>query len=117
MVPAAAAISSKATNSTSPTEPLRGALWLLSKACRPSTEACLSPPGGCAAGSWLAMSPECLNRGYWRKSQPAAIPCLMSCFLRRPGNRPAQPHDIADHFGHRLVVLDGDGLIHLDGGV
>ena len=33
------------------------------------------------------------------------------------GDRPAQPHDIADHFGHRLVVLDRDRLVDLDGGM
>ena len=69
------AISARATSSTRPTEPLRGALWLLSKACRPgpSLRSCA---GVCAAGSWPAMTPECLKPPYRRKSQPAAIPCF-----------------------------------------
>ena len=32
-------------------------------------------------------------------------------------DRTAQLHDIADHLGHRLVVLGRDFLIDLDGGV
>src|SRR5450759_5589386 len=65
------------------------------------------------------MTPECLNPPYRRKSQPTAIPpfWIIAPLWPLSGNRPAQPHDIADHFGHRLVVLDRDRLVDLDGGM
>src|SRR5262245_54424390 len=34
-----------------------------------------------------------------------------------PREAPAQPHDVADHLGHRLVVVGRDLSVDLDGGM
>src|SRR5882757_4297614 len=119
MRPAAAATSARATSSTMPTEPERGALWLLSKACR----ACPSLRSGVgfSARSWPAMTLECLKPAYRRKSQLRLFPSQFALWVTRPLVRaqpiPAQLHDVADHFGDRLVVFGRDGLVDLNGGM
>src|SRR5579875_1483453 len=112
---ARAATNPSAMISTPPSEPRRGMTWLLSKAAR---RGC-SPPTVAVAGLMrsspaidgrdprpaprpLSQVPEAVAGSKGRsKSNPALI----------ARHRPAQPHHVADHLGHGLVVFRRDRLV------
>ena len=112
--PAAAAISTTATSSTRPMLPRTVAVPVDRAA--PSVAHVL----GCHAWLWVracrqtsVLLTQCPSSGHVRKGNGDATA------LQEPLSRHArvEPHDVADHLGHRLVVLGRDFLVDLDGGV
>src|SRR5690242_12432014 len=90
--------------------------WVSLKSCVAITG--FRSGGGGDATNTLGASPEGFNARVSRTPSPG-VPGRWapqsSC--PRPTDRPAQLHDVADHFGHRLVVFRRDCLVDLDRGV
>ena len=82
------------------------------------------PAAGNPAFGWRTP-PECLNRPRKRKpirqlfDRLKAFQGVFQRFLSHsPGSKPAlQAHDVADDLGDRVIVLDRNLLVDIDGGI
>src|SRR6185312_6113122 len=82
-------------------------------------------PSAWRSRAGLRAPPECLNRACKRKSIRPLIDRLKAfqgdfwpVSSRRPPRKAAlEAHDVADDLGDRLIMLDRDLLVDIDGGV
>ncbi|GCC48527.1 hypothetical protein chiPu_0032671, partial [Chiloscyllium punctatum] len=69
------------------------------------------------------LAPECLNRTRKRKStgrqfrKLRAFQAVFRPLLPQAGQAAPQPHHVTDDFGNRVIVLDRDFLVDVDGGI
>src|ERR1700746_422543 len=102
--PIAAATSASATTSTMPMLPPRSARSTAGS-LRRWLRSCVTMPNRCHVSGRKALR---------------CVLCKQILFIRsrfHRGGCPIEPHDVADHFRHRLAVLRGYFLVDLDGGV
>src|SRR5205807_1457628 len=104
--------SSNATPSTIPMLPPRSPLRSIAAGLRSSLTSCaaMMPPAPYSAPFASRESPvQCVFAHAARKGSTTRVPSDLSM-----PHRAAEPHHIADHLGHRPVMLGRDFLVDLD---